>query len=242
MSRAALGQRRVRCGRVRGDAGVLPAGVLADGRARVAGRARRALPRRRRRLRQPRTRIVPGLDCGRPPSAQSADFLIVANAGACSRATLPYGGLRGLLRAKDVGYRPDDGKLRVRWYVRELLAARQRGIYLAIELDPRQYRLPDATPIDPTLYDGALPSDLVPELTKLRTGFDRFAPEEANLLSSMAYWSTHARLGALHPDSPSPTQLGVSRVAYGFSEIADFRRHLVRGSRRLRLPGTWHLA
>jgi hypothetical protein len=62
----------------------------------------------------------------------------------------PYGGLRGLWRAKEVQY-SQTTKLRVRWYVGELLAGRSRGIYLAVELDPCDYKLPDGTPIDPAL-------------------------------------------------------------------------------------------
>ena len=124
-----------------------------------------------------------GWDSGRPPSAEQADFLIVANAGGLlRRATHPYGGLRGLWRAKDVQY-SQTTKLRVRWYVGDLLAGRRRGIYLAVELDPRKYLLPDGTPVDPALYDGALPSDLVAPLANLRTDLDRFAPEEADLLT-----------------------------------------------------------
>jgi NTE family protein len=135
-----------------------------------------------------------GWRSGRPSSAEPADFLIVANAGGLlSRRTHPYGGLRGLWRAKDVQY-SQTTKLRVRWWVGELLAGRARGAYLAIELDPRDYRLPDRAPVDPALYQGAIPSRLVAPLARLRTDLDRFAPEEADLLSYHAYWSTHARL------------------------------------------------
>jgi hypothetical protein len=85
-----------------------------------------------------------GWGSGRPSSAEPADFLIVANAGGLlSRRTHPYGGLRGLWRAKDVQYSRTT-KLRVRWWVGELLAGRARGAYLAVELDPRDYRLPTA--------------------------------------------------------------------------------------------------
>jgi len=177
-----------------------------------------------------------GWDSGRPPSAEAADFLIVANAGGLlTRATHPYGGLRGLWRAKDVQY-SQTTKLRVRWYVGELLAGRRRGIYLAIELDPRHYLLPDGTPINPALYDGALPPDLVPALAKLRTDLDRFTPEEADLLSYHAYWSTHARLGALHRELAVATPTWREYASLTGDEVAGLRRVLVRGSRRLRLP------
>jgi hypothetical protein len=35
--------------------------------------------------------------------------------------------------------------------------------------DPCDYRLPDRTPIDPSLYDGALPTELIAPLARLRT-------------------------------------------------------------------------
>lgn len=66
-------------------------------------------------------------------------------------------------------------KLRVRWFVDELLGGRRRGIYIAVELDPRDYRLPDRTPIDPSLYDGALPTELIAPLARLRADLDRFS-------------------------------------------------------------------
>jgi hypothetical protein len=91
-------------------------------------------------------------------------------------------------------------------------------------------------PINPSLYDGALPSTLITLLAKLRTDLDRFAPEEADLLSYHGYWSTHARLGALHP------QLAITRPAWrdyavlAAEEIKQLELLLVRGARRLRLP------
>ena len=87
-----------------------------------------------------------GWGSGRPASAVRPDFLVVANAGGLLKRTAIPTGLRGL-GAKDVQY-SQTTKLRVRWFVGDLLAGRERGIYLAIEHDPRQYRFPDGTPIE----------------------------------------------------------------------------------------------
>jgi NTE family protein len=177
-----------------------------------------------------------GWSSGRPDSAASADFLIVVNAGGLlTRGTRPYGGVRGLWRAKDVQY-SQTTRLRVRWYVDELLGGRQHGIYLAVELDPHEYRLPDRTPINPSLYDGALPSTLITLLAKLRTDLDRFAPEEADLLSYHGYWSTHARLGALHPELAITRPAWRDYAALAAEDIKQLELLLVRGARRLRLP------
>jgi NTE family protein len=177
-----------------------------------------------------------GWGSGRPASALRPDFLIVANAGGLLKGTThPYGGVRGLFRAKDVQY-SQTTKLRVRWFVRDLLAGRKRGIYLAIELDPRDYKLPDGTPVDAKLYDGALPSPLVAPLARLRTDLDRFLPEEANLLSYHAYWSTHARLGALHPKLVVATPAWREYAALAPQEAGQLVGFLEGGARRLRRP------
>lgn len=177
-----------------------------------------------------------GWDSGRPSSAEAADFLIVANAGGLlSQTTHPYGGLRGLWRAKDVQY-SQTTRLRVRWYVADLLAARRRGLYLAIELDPRDFKLPDRSPINPALYEDALPSRVVAPLARLRTDLDRFTPEEANLLSYHAYWSTHARLGSLYRDLALAAPTWREYASLADAEVRDIQKLLRRGARRLRLP------
>ena len=177
-----------------------------------------------------------GWGSGRPQSAAPTDFLIVANAGGLlARGTQPYGGLRGLWRAKDVQY-SQTTRLRVRWYVGDLLAGRRQGLYLAVELDPRDYRLPDDTPIDPSLYEAALPSVLVAPLARLRTDLDRFAPEEANLLSYHGYWSTHARLAALHPEFAVPRPAWREYGSLSAAEVERIKKLLERGMQRFRLP------
>jgi hypothetical protein len=176
-----------------------------------------------------------GWTSGRPASAEPADFLIVANAGGgLTRTSHPYGGVRGLWRAKDVQY-SQTTKLRVRWYVDELVGGRRRGIYVAVELDPRDYRLPDRTPIDSSLYDGALPTELVAPLARLRTDLDRFLPEEAGLLSYHAYWSTHTRLAALHPQLAVGAPSWREYADLAVEEIGRLRRLLLHGVRRIRL-------
>jgi hypothetical protein len=55
-----------------------------------------------------------------------------------------------------------------------------------------------------------LPSTLITLLAKLRTDLDRFAPEEADLLSYHGYWSTHAARGAAPPTSRSRGRPGAT--------------------------------
>jgi NTE family protein len=177
-----------------------------------------------------------GWGSGRPASAIRPNFLIVANAGGLLRRTThPYGAVRGVLRAKDVQY-SQTTRLRVRWFVGDLLAGRERGIYLAIELDPRDYKLPDGTPIDQRLYDGALPSPLVPALARLRTDLDRFLADEADLLSYHGYWSAHARLGALYTELAVPTPAWRDYAALTPRDVQRLVRLLEPGARRLRWP------
>ena len=176
-----------------------------------------------------------GWDSGRPPSAEPANFLIVANAGGpLLPTTHAYGGLRGLWRAKDVQH-SQTTKLRVRWYVADLLAARRRGIYIAIELDPRDFELPDRSPISPALYEGALPSQLIAPLANLRTDLDRFTVDEANLVSYHAYWSAHARLGSLYPDLAVASPTWREYASLADDDVRHLRTLLLRGSRRIRL-------
>jgi hypothetical protein len=127
-------------------------------------------------------------------------------------------------------------RLRVRWFVGDLLAGRERGIYLAIELDPRDYKLPDETPIEERLYDGALPSRLVAPLARLRTDLDRFLPEEADLLSYHGYWSTHARIGAFHTELAVPEPAWRDYAALTSADVQQLVHLLERGAQRLRGP------
>lgn len=182
-----------------------------------------------------------GWDSGRPASSEKADFLVVVNAGGLlHHANHSFGGLRALWRAKDVQY-SQTTKLRTRWFVRDLLASRTQGMYLGIGLDPREYRLPDGSPVDPLSYEGALPSDLIAPIAGIRTDLDRFLPEEADVISYHAYWSTHARLASLYP------RLAVSAPDWRefadlpSTETARLRRLLLSGAKRLRLPrfSTW---
>lgn len=137
----------------------------------------------------------------RPPGAIECDFLVICNAsGSLGRVNERIGGLRALAREHKIQY-VQTLNVRIRWFVDDLLHSRRRGIYLSILGDPRRFTLADGTtPIDPALYEGALPSPFVPALARMRTDLNRFTVREANLLSYHAYWSTHARFGSFHPD------------------------------------------
>jgi hypothetical protein len=68
-----------------------------------------------------------------------------------------------------------------------------------------------------------------------RTDLDRFAPEEADLLSYHAYWSTHARLGALYPDMVVGRPLWRDCEALTTDEVNRLERLLTLGVKRLRV-------
>lgn len=177
-----------------------------------------------------------GWDSGRPQSAVKPDFLVVVNAGGPLKpVTRPFGGVRGILRAKDVQY-SQTTNLRTRWFVRDLLRGSERGIYVGIGQDPRQYQLPDGAPIAPDLYRGALPSPLVAPLSRLRTDLDRFSSNEAVLLSYHGYWSTHSRLAALHPDSACASPRWTDFAELNPGEAQRLRVNLTVGAKRMRWP------
>jgi NTE family protein len=135
----------------------------------------------------------------RPDAAVTADFLVVVNAsGPLPVTRRAFSGVRALNRSRTVQYAQTQAT-RVRWFVTDLEANYRQGSYFGITGDPRRYRLPDGAPIDPTLYDGAIPSLLVPVLAGLRTDLDRFTADEAGLLAYHGYWSAHARFASLHP-------------------------------------------
>ncbi len=136
----------------------------------------------------------------RPEGAVEPDLLIVCNAsGSLGRVDARFGGLRALAREHKIQY-AQMLNVRIRWFVQDLLKERRRGLYLGIVGDPRRFKLADdTTPIDPALYDGALPSVFVPALARMRTDLNRFTASEADLLSYHGYWSTHARFGSFHP-------------------------------------------
>jgi len=137
----------------------------------------------------------------RPAGAARADDLIVVNAsGPLVSDGRAYRGFSALNRMRKIQYAQTQAT-RVRWFVAELEAERQRGAYLGITGDPRTYRLPapSRAPIDAALYEDALPSRLVAPLAELRTDFNRFSRAEARLLAYHGYRSAHARFGSLRP-------------------------------------------
>jgi predicted acylesterase/phospholipase RssA len=175
-----------------------------------------------------------GWQSGRPSSAIKPDFLLVANAGGLlQRSIRPYGALRGLWRSKDVQYNQTT-KLRVRWFVGDLVGSRERGIYLGIELDPRLYMRLDGKRLDPRLYEGALASSLIAPLAGLRTDLDRFLPQEADLLSYHAYWSAHARIAAFYPELAVAAPAWREFAELRPSEVERLRGLLLKGAKRLR--------
>jgi NTE family protein len=141
-----------------------------------------------------------GWSSGRPEAAAEVQELFVVNAsGPLEPLRKPVSGVRALLRMRKVQYAQTQST-RVRWLVAELEAGRQRGTYLGITGDPRFYRLPDGTRIDPSCYDGALPSRVTSALKRLRTDFNRFSRVETEFLAYHGYWSTHARYASLRPE------------------------------------------
>jgi hypothetical protein len=73
-------------------------------------------------------------------------------------------------------------------------------------------------------------------LAKLRTDLDRFCGDEANLLCYHGYWSTHARLGAFHPELAIARPTLRNYAELPAEEVERLRFLLTRGSRRLRFP------
>ncbi|HEV2061074.1 MAG TPA: patatin-like phospholipase family protein [Solirubrobacteraceae bacterium] len=141
-----------------------------------------------------------GWKSGRPATAREVDFLIVVDAsGPLVKQHATLGGLRAVNRGRQIQY-TQTRATRIRWFVEELIAGRMHGTYLISKYDPSGFRHPDGSPIDPRLHDGALPAGFASKLASLRTDLDRFRREESELLSYHGYWSTHARLGALHPE------------------------------------------
>ncbi|HEY2142266.1 MAG TPA: patatin-like phospholipase family protein [Solirubrobacteraceae bacterium] len=177
-----------------------------------------------------------GWSSGRPEGAVKPDFLIVVNAsGLLKTVTKPYGEVRAVWRSKSVQY-AQTTRLRTRWFVGDLLAEREQGVYLGIGLDPRKYKLANNKPVHPDVYRDALPSVLVEPAAEVRTDLDRFSSTEADLLSYHGYQSLHARLAALYPklaiEQPAWRQFADLSTA----EISELRAELERGAKRLRPP------
>ena len=141
-----------------------------------------------------------GSGSGRPRTTD-ADFVLVVNAsGVLDQKRRRFGAGRAIFRDLSVQY-SQTLNVRVRWFVDQLKAAPGSGLYVGINRDPRKYTLIDGrTPIDPQLYDGALPSSLAQRMPLVRTDLDRFSRDETELLAYHGYWSTHSRLATFRPD------------------------------------------
>jgi NTE family protein len=168
----------------------------------------------------------------RPEAAVPAEDLVIVNAsGRLRPLSGPVRGWPALNRSRQVQYAQTQAT-RIRWLVEKLERGDQRGAYLGIVADPRHYRLPDGTHIDPSCYEGALPSVLVPPLAALRTDVNRFSEVEAGLLTYHGYWSAHARFASLRPTEAvnSPRW----REYAGMSDVDARRLAVELGGRRHR--------
>ena len=135
-----------------------------------------------------------GLDALRPASANKPDFTVVVNAsGVLARKAKTFRPLKAFPRDLAIQYE-QSLSLRVRWNDARMKESPGSGVYMAIKSDPRKEKLP--APLTACL----LPSELVVPLALLRTDLDRFAKEEADLLSYHAYWTLHARLSTYKPE------------------------------------------
>jgi hypothetical protein len=179
-----------------------------------------------------------GWSSGRPASAEPADLPDRRQRRRpLTRTSHPYGGVRGACGGRTKSSTARRRSSASAGTSTSCSAGAAAASTWPVEIDPRDYRLPDRTPIDPSLYVGALPTELVAPPARLRTDLDRFLAEEAGcLLSYHAYWSTHARLAALDRELAvrAPSWLEYADLAP--AEIGHLRRLLVHGARRVRLP------
>jgi NTE family protein len=166
-------------------------------------------------------------DAVRPATATRPAFTIVANASGIlaeqNKRFRPLGAFR-----RDLAIQYEQSlSLRVRWYRRQLAAAPGSGVYLAIKSDPRAEPRPD-----PEVLACALPSELVRPLALLRTDLDRFASEEADLLSYHAYWTLHGRLRAHAPDLALAAPAWRDYAGLSPADTARLRRVVELGAHR----------
>jgi len=173
-----------------------------------------------------------GWNSGRPPSAREVDFVIVVDAsGPFERRDRRLGTVRAVLRSRDIQY-VQTRTTRIRWFVEELIEGKRNGAYLVSKYDPSSFRRTDNSPIDPRLYDGALPAGFARALSSLRTDLDRLRPEEAALLRYHGYWSAHARIATFYPQialNGSPAWRDYADLSE--AESASLRRLLERGKK-----------
>jgi len=140
-----------------------------------------------------------GWDRGRPDAARAADFIITVDASSPLRPKPKrYGWVTSLKRSQEAQYAQTRAS-RVRWFVDQLLAGNLRGIHVPIDRDPRTFLPPPGLAALAGAAEAALPSELVPLISGLRTDLDRFLPEESQLIMYHGYWATHVRLTHLHP-------------------------------------------
>lgn len=174
-----------------------------------------------------------GWDSGRPQQGRPVNFTIIVNAsGPLNRLDATLRGVRAVKRSREIQYFQTRAA-RLRWHMDGLLAGRGRGIYIAANSDPRNYRMPDGTPIDTALHATALPTSLVRPLAGLRTDLDRFSRTESGLLLHHGYCTAHARLAALYPDLAVEAPPGPSEYnELSSGEEQRLRAVLARGAGR----------
>ena len=166
-------------------------------------------------------------DAVRPAAATAPAFTIVANAsGLLTEKNTRFRPLGAFSRDLSIQYE-QSLSLRVRWNRRALAAEPGSGVYLAIKNDPRAAAQPA-----PGVAACALPSELVRPLAALRTDLDRFAPEEADLLSYHAYWTLHARLATFARGLALPDPAWKEYANLSAAETARLRRILELGAHR----------
>ena len=184
-----------------------------------------------------------GWGSGRPPAALPADFRIVVDAaGPINRRRTPRTTPGALWRVKGIQY-AQTRTVRTRWFVEHLINGTEHGLYLSLGRHPSWVRLPGGEKLDPATYMSALPTEFAPALAALRTDFDKFLPEEVDLLEYHAYWSTHAMLRGVRPDLAiqgepewrTYADLSARDQNSLLRLLADGRRHWGPG----RTPG-WH--
>ena len=141
-----------------------------------------------------------GWGSGRPAAALPADFRIVVDAaGPIDRRRTPRTTPGALWRVKGIQY-AQTRTVRTRWFVEHLIAGTEHGLYLSLGRHPSRVVLPGGRRLDPATFACALPQEFAPALAALRTDFDKFLPEEVDLLEYHGYWFTHAMLSAVRPE------------------------------------------
>ena len=180
--------------------------------------------------------MVPGLELWPPHLGRTGRLPDRRDAGGLlTRSSHPYGACAGC-GGRKTSSTPDDETPRPLVRRRAARRAPPRHLHRRRARPPR---LPPARPhadrpqpLRRRLADGANRA-----ARAASSGPRSLFPEEADLLSYHAYWSTHTRLAGLHPQLAVRTPSWREYADLAPEEIGRLRRMLVHGARRLRLPG-----